>query len=91
METNASTRVYWTTGIALLVLLVISIIVSELHLGRLGPILSLAIAAVKVTLVALYFMHLRRASSTARIFAVAGVFWLAILLGLTLVDFSTRR
>lgn len=87
---TSSSRVYWRTGGVLLALLAASLIVSELPLGPIGPIISLAIAAVKVTLVALFFMHLRQASSTARIYAGAGLFWLAILLTFTLVDFATR-
>jgi len=90
MAAEITKRTYTRTGIALLVLLTMSIIASELPLGEAGFVISLCIAAVKVTLVAMFFMHLRISSGAARIFAGAGLFWLAILIGLTLSDFLSR-
>ena len=52
---------------------------------------GLAIASTKATLVALFFMHLIHDSRLNRVAAAAGLFWLAILMGLTLTDFLTRR
>jgi preprotein translocase subunit SecG len=36
------------------------------------------------------FMDLRRSNNLTRVFAIGGVFWLIILLGLTIVDPLTR-
>lgn len=50
-----------------------------------------ALAPPMIGVVAFLFMDLGRASSLSRIFALAGLFWLAILVGLTSVDFLARR
>lgn len=49
------------------------------------------LAPVMVGLVAFLFMDLGRASALSRIFALAGLFWLVILVGLTSVDFLSRH
>lgn len=53
------------------------------------PILLLP-AAVMAALVAMGYMRLLTAPDIARGFAVAGVFWLTVLLGLTMTDPLTR-
>lgn len=53
------------------------------------PILALP-AATMAVLVALGYMRLLDAPVIARGFAVAGIFWLAILLGLAMTDPLTR-
>jgi hypothetical protein len=53
------------------------------------PILTLP-AAIMAAIVALGYMRLLSAPVIARGFAVAGVFWLAILLGLVMTDPLTR-
>ena len=83
-------RTYVVTGAALLGLLAVSLVTAELPLGRAGLPVALGIAAVKVMLVAIFFMHLRTSSRTAWLFAGAGLFWLAILMALTLGDYFTR-
>ena len=53
------------------------------------PILALP-AAIMAVLVALGYMRLLDAPAIARGFAMAGIFWLAILLGLAMTDPLTR-
>jgi cytochrome c oxidase subunit 4 len=53
-------------------------------------VVALLIAMCKGSLVALFFMHLRWSSRLMHIVAVAALFWLAILLSLTLSDYRTR-
>lgn len=48
-------------------------------------------APAMVALVAFAFMHAGRASALSRVFAIAGLFWVAILLTLGTVDFAVRR
>lgn len=55
-----------------------------------GIIVAMTIAVVKALLVMLYFMHVRHSSRRTWVFAAAGFFWLAILIGLSLSDFLTR-
>jgi caa(3)-type oxidase subunit IV len=47
-------------------------------------------AAIMACLVALGYMRLLSAPVIARGFAVAGIFWLAVLLGLAMIDPLTR-
>ncbi|MGE5219003.1 MAG: cytochrome C oxidase subunit IV family protein [Chloroflexota bacterium] len=58
--------------------------------GELNSIAALTIALVKALLVVLFFMHLRYSSRLTWVFAGAGIFWLLILLVLTLADPLTR-
>ena len=76
--------------LALLVLTVVTYLVSRVDLGKLNVVIALAIAAPKVSLVALYFMHARYSSRLTRVVIGAGLAWLAILLTLTLTDYVTR-
>ncbi len=50
-----------------------------------------AAAPLMVTLVVGIFMHIARASALSRIFAITGLFWVAILLCLGSVDFFARK
>jgi cytochrome c oxidase subunit 4 len=52
--------------------------------------IALIIATVKATLVVLYFMHVKDSSRLTKITVIAGIFWLCILLTLTMTDFLTR-
>jgi cytochrome c oxidase subunit IV len=53
-------------------------------------VIALAIATIKATLVVLYFMHARYSPHRTQLVIVCSVFWLAIMLGLTLSDYDTR-
>jgi cytochrome c oxidase subunit IV len=86
----ATTRTYFTVATALLLLLAAAVAVSFMHLGRFQIVASLAIAGIKATLVVLFFMHVRWSSPVMRLFAAAGLVWLAILIGLTLTDVASR-
>ena len=59
-------------------------------LGRWNIIIALGIATVKATLVVLYFMHARYSPKRTQLVIVCSVFWLAIMLALTLTDYTTR-
>lgn len=76
--------------LALLALLASTAAVGLLPLPQLHPLLNLAIALAKTVLIGLFFMHLRGASTLARLAAVAGFLWLALLIGLSCSDFATR-
>jgi len=74
----------------LMVLSAITVAVAWVDLGTLNILVALGVAVVKATLVVLYFMHLKYSSKLTWIVVGAGVFWLAILLGLTMADYATR-
>ena len=86
-----TTRTYLVVAAALLVLLAGTVGVSYLPLGAFGLVVALAIAGAKAALVALFFMHLRLSTPLTRLFAGAGLVWLALLMGLTMTDYLTRE
>jgi cytochrome c oxidase subunit IV len=54
-------------------------------------VVGLTIASVKAALVALFFMHLLHSGRVTWLVVLAALFWLAIMLGLTLTDYLTRH
>ena len=83
-------KVYATVFGALLALTATTVAVSKLELGEYNFIVAMTIAVIKGTLVAMFFMDVRRASSMTKLFAGAGLFWLAILLVFLLSDYLSR-
>jgi cytochrome c oxidase subunit IV len=86
-----SARVYVGVFVALLFLTGLTTAVAFVDLGALNTVVALAIAVAKMLLVILFFMHVRNSSGLTRIVILAGFFWLAILLTLTLSDVLTRQ
>jgi cytochrome c oxidase subunit IV len=76
---------------ALLGLTALTVWTAALDLGAWNDTLALSIASAKALLVVLFFMHVRHAERLVWIFAGVGLFWLFLLLGLALADFSTRE
>ncbi len=83
-------RTYFVIFAALLVFTLITVGVALIDLGRFNIVVALAIAGFKATLVVLFFMHVRWSSPLTKIFIVASLFWLAILLGFTAADYISR-
>jgi cytochrome c oxidase subunit 4 len=64
---------------------------ARLDLGRFNAAVALTIATTKALLVALFFMHLRGASDKLlKLVVISTVFFLFILLALSMADYSTR-
>jgi cytochrome c oxidase subunit 4 len=83
-------RTYLWTWIALLALLALTVGSSFVAMGRWNLVANLAIAGGKAVLVVLFFMELRKASTTTRVVAIGGLAWLAILVILAGADFAMR-
>ncbi len=64
--------------------------VAFLDLGIFNPIVALTIACTKAVLVILFFMHVRYSSKLTKVTVAAGVFWLMILITLSLSDYLSR-
>lgn len=75
---------------ALMALLLLSFGSAYLKLGAWNNVINLGIAAVKALLVAVFFMHLRSASTMLRIVAATALLTLALLFGLSHADYATR-
>lgn len=83
-------KVYAAVFAALLALTITTVAVSKLELGEYNFVAAMAIAVVKATLVIVFFMDVRRASSLTKLFVGAGLFWMAILLVFVLSDYLSR-
>ena len=90
MAAHVSRRTYLRVFGALLLLTFATIQAAFLDLGALGTPVALAIAAVKATLVVMYFMHARYSPPLTRLAFFGGLYWLLILFGLTMADYLTR-
>jgi cytochrome c oxidase subunit IV len=77
--------------LALLVLTGVTAGMAFIDLGPFNTIVALVIATFKALLVALIFMHVKYASERlTKVVLIAAVFFLMILLGLSLADYTTR-
>ena len=83
-------KTYFTVFATLIGLTALTTYVATIDLGPLNIVVALLIAMCKASLVVLFFMHLRWRSRLMHVVGVAALFWLAILLALTLSDYRTR-
>jgi cytochrome c oxidase subunit 4 len=89
-EHVASIKSYIAIFVTLLVFTGVTIAVAYVDLGVMNTVVALAIAGFKASLVVLYFMHLKDSHPLSKLFWVAGLLWLAILLTFTMNDYLTR-
>jgi cytochrome c oxidase subunit 4 len=83
-------KVYITIFASLMVLSAITVAAAFVNLGAFNPVVALAIAAIKATLVILYFMHVKYSSRLTKLTVVLSLFFVAILFAETLMDYATR-
>ena len=83
-------RTYLLVFAALIALTLTTIGVASIDLGPLNTVAALVIAALKGSLVVLFFMHLKYSKPLIGLVVFAAVLWLAILITLTLSDFASR-
>jgi cytochrome c oxidase subunit 4 len=84
------TRVYYTIFAILMFCTYLTVQIAFLDLGPLNIVAALTIAVFKAVLVVLFFMHVKYSSRLTWAVVVGGVFWLGILLALTMGDYLTR-
>jgi cytochrome c oxidase subunit IV len=84
------TRVYYRIYALLLVCTFLTYRVSYYDLGPFNTVAALTIAVFKAVLVVLFFMHVKYATRLTTLVIISGIFWLAILLSLTMSDYLTR-
>jgi cytochrome c oxidase subunit 4 len=83
---------YVTIWLTLMVLTVVTAGVSFIDLGPFNTVVALLIASFKAVLVVLFFMHVKYMSDRlTKMVVVAVIFWLFLLLGLSLMDYGTRH
>jgi len=90
-EHTVSVGTYLLIGATLLVLTVATTLIAFVNLGPFNAAVALTIATIKALLVILFFMHVKYTNEkmTGAV-VVAGFFFLAILLALSMSDYLTR-
>jgi cytochrome c oxidase subunit 4 len=83
-------RVYYTIYFILMLCTYLTVQIAFLDLGRLNSVAALVIAVIKATLVVLFFMHVKYSTRLTWVVVLGGIFWLGIMLVLTMGDYLTR-
>jgi cytochrome c oxidase subunit IV len=83
-------KVYYTIFGALMLMTAITVGVAYIDLGPINTIVAIVIACLKAMIVVLYFMHVKFGTRLVKLTVIAGLYWMGILLTLTLSDYLTR-
>ena len=83
-------RTYYTIFAVLMFCTYLTWQVAYFDLGPFNTVAALGIAIFKATLVVLFFMHVKTSSKLTWAVVLGSLFWLGILLTLTLSDYLTR-
>ena len=90
-EHVASSRLYWVVWATLVVATFLTAWIATVDLGPFNTVVALTIATLKASVVVLIFMNVKYTSEKmTRVILIAAVFWLLLLLVLSLADYSTR-
>jgi cytochrome c oxidase subunit 4 len=82
---------YVTIFLALMVLTAVTVFAAFVNLGQFNFLVAMVIACFKASLVIWYFMHVKYQSKLTKLTLSTGLFFLAILLGMMLIDYSSRE
>lgn len=74
----------------LIALTVVTVLAAGIDFGAGNVVIALAIATLKASLVALFFMHLLQEKAMNSIIFVSGLIFLGVFLVLTMIDTGTR-
>ncbi|MHC5005586.1 MAG: cytochrome C oxidase subunit IV family protein, partial [Planctomycetota bacterium] len=74
------------TGLALLVLTVVTVWIAQFHFGAANIFVALAIAVLKASLVVLFFMHLRWDRPFNSFIFIASIAFVALFIAFALTD-----
>jgi cytochrome c oxidase subunit IV len=90
-EHIGSSSFYWLIWATLIVGTVLTAWIATVDLGVFNTVVALIIATCKASIVVLFFMHVKYTSEKmTKAVLVAAVFWLLLLLVLSLADYATR-
>jgi len=84
------TRVYYLIFGILMTCTALTVGIAFIDLGPMNVVAALTIAVFKATLVVLFFMHVKYSTRLTWAVVAGSVFWLGILLALTMGDYLTR-
>ena len=83
---------YWIIFITLIIGTGLTAWIATVDLGPFNTVVALVIATCKASLVVLFFMHVKYTSEKmTKAILISAVFWLLLLLILSLADYSSRR
>ncbi len=76
--------------VALLILTIITVAVSRVDFGGANLFVAMFIAVIKLSLVMIWFMHLKHDTATNILFILSSFVFLSLLFLFTIADWSTR-
>jgi cytochrome c oxidase subunit 4 len=86
-----SSKLYYGIWIVLLILTGTTVLAAKVELGAWNVVVALAIATIKALLVVFFFMHVKYTDEKlTKVVIASAIFFLFILLGLSLSDYATR-
>jgi cytochrome c oxidase subunit 4 len=83
-------RIYLGIFAVLMICTYLTVQIAFFDLGPVNTVAALGIAVLKATLVVLFFMHVKYGTKLTWVVVLGGLFWLGILLTLTMTDYATR-
>jgi cytochrome c oxidase subunit IV len=81
---------YLAIFLALMIGTALTVGAAYVNLGTFNFPVAMLIAVVKASLVVWYFMHVKYQSHLTKLTLVTGLFFLAILLGMMLIDYTSK-
>lgn len=81
---------YVTIFMALMVLTAVTVGAAFVNLGQFNFLVAMIIACFKASLVIWYFMHMKYQSHLTKLALAIGLFFLAILLSETMIDYASK-
>src|SRR5262245_49481223 len=85
-----SPKIYLAVWAALMIGTVVTVWAAFQEFGIFNPIIALVIAVTKAVLVVLFFMHVFYSGKLTKLTILGGLFFLAVLLTLTMSDYLSR-
>ena len=83
-------KIYFVIFAVLMLGTYLTVQMAYVDLGAFNPYVALTIAVIKATLVVLFFMHVKYSTRLTWVAVSSGIFWLGILLVLTMSDYLSR-
>jgi cytochrome c oxidase subunit 4 len=84
-------KTYVFVFLALLVGTLLTVLASEVDLGWANNIVAMTIAVTKALLVLYFFMELRHSTRMTALTAIAGFFWLVLMILMIMMDYWSRH
>ena len=83
-------KVYFVVFAVLMVGTAVTVLAAQVDFKFMNDVVAMTIAVTKMTLVLLYFMHVRYSSRLIWVIVAASFFWLLVMFALALADYSSR-